>query len=222
VAGLKLLYKDTGAFDAKANQMLESAQPQIPFPLMDTGRPFAKLAFADFDKVAKRVGYDFAAQANQTYSFIRTRQQASVIKVAGALPQYTIRETILFDANLGAVTNIETLVTTPDSSQTTNTDITYAPIENLPDTQIPVEMKATSTYKGPARNAPNLPVPDITVPQNSNAPALEQGYYVAQRFTAPEGDKNTNFGEIITTSVVRLENIEINSVSKDYVIGKAN
>jgi hypothetical protein len=219
--GLRLLFKDSGAFDAKANALLADNQQQQPFPLMDTTRPFAKLTLADFDRVAKRVGFDTVPQSGQIHAFVRTRQQASRVKVAGALPEYTIRETITFDATIGAVANVETLVTTPDSTQLTKTNITYAAIDNLPDTSIPVEFTATSTYKGQARNAPNLPVADINVPQNANAPALEQGYYVAQRFTAPEGNKNTNYGEVTTTSTVRLENVEINAVSADFVTGKA-
>jgi hypothetical protein len=116
------------------------------------------------------------------------------------------------------VTQVEDTVITPEMTQTSVSEINFAKVSGDTQTVIPYEIRTDVTVAGNQHLAPvDLPENAVKV-TGDQRPALKPGEYIAAEFTSAPGEGLVDVNTMKVNQVVQYEDIQVNTVTPDFVM----
>ena len=166
--------------------------------MLDPKNPFRKMTAERFQAFARAAAFDVSKDSGKRFV---ARANLNAGKFPHSVAMY-------FDPEIGAVTQIEDTVITPEMTQTSVSEIKFATVTGDAQTVIPYEIRTDVTVAGNQNLAPvELPENAVEIP-NGQQPALKPGEYIAAEFTSAPGQGLVDVNTMKVNQVVQYEDIQ--------------
>lgn len=175
--------------------------------MFDPKNPFKKMTVERFQVFARTAAFDVSKESDKRFV-------ARATFTNGKFP-HTVA--MYFDPEIGTVTRIEDTTVSTLVTQNSVSEIKFATVSGDPQTVIPYEINTDLTITSNQNIPPvELPTNAQTLP-NDQAPPLQEGEYIANHFTSAPGSGLVDVNTMHVNQVVQYEDIQVNTVTPDFV-----
>ncbi|WP_027891779.1 hypothetical protein [Calidithermus chliarophilus] len=196
-------------FDASGfGQLLMDDALGLQVGFGDLRHPFRRMSPDQFQAVAQRAGFDLVGKKAQLLTVRRVYSRDNV----------TRKLTLAFDAEVGAVTQVDDVIVSPSATLEAVSQVQYTELPNTTDIAVPYQIDTTSTVtlQGDLRQPTmELPVADAELKPGEQL-QLQPGEEVVAEFSAPVGQGSVDPNTQTSQQTIRYEDIRVNTLEADY------
>lgn len=201
---LSVSSEDFNGFSEATGGMMD-----MMFGLSD--KPFMKLSADAFVEHLRVAAFDVTEQTEKRV--VATRNMDTVFG------QQTM--TLYFDTEVGAITEVDNTIVTPELTQITESIIKYTQVEGIENSVIPYEIIAESTIDLTEELEPmELPVSDVVIEleEGQEIPTeAPEGTELVEESISPIGQGTVGVDTMTIEQTIRYDDIKVNEVPEEYI-----